>query len=133
MLQKRQQGFLIKFSWLPAVSAIKCMGCSQGDSQGNRIASHNGLFGRNITFAPFCLFSSHSPLSALPSPLSGTSKHFIFCCGRFCCKHERKLPVQKAKQSKERRRRRETTVLGQDSPSQIHHGGDRPKAVAATK
>lgn len=67
MLQKRQQGFLIKFSWLPEVSAIKCMGCSQGDSQGNRIASHNGLFGRDITFAPFCLFSSHSPLSHLPS------------------------------------------------------------------
>lgn len=68
MLQKRQQGFLIKFSWLPAVSAIKCMGCSQGDSQGNRIASHNGLFGRDITFAPFCLFSSHSALSHLPTP-----------------------------------------------------------------
>lgn len=104
MRQRRRQGFLIKFSCLPAVSAEKCMGAA-GESQGNRIASHNSLFGRDITFAPVCL--------------SFTPRHFI-CCGRFCCKHERKLPVQKAKQCKKKREK--PPPLGQHSPSQIRHG-----------
>lgn len=121
----KRQGFLIKFSCLPAVPAKICTRDDGMDENPTGIVSHHTIaFGRDFTFTPF----SFSP-SLRPS-----AKHFI-CCGRFCCKHERKLPVKKQRRNKKKREsKRREREIGRETPSrgsasQIHHRGDQQRRL----